>query len=157
MLGVRPLRSTLFPRLRRSGGFGLVELLIALLVLNIGIFAIVAAFNGGALAIRRASHMSAAAAVADKQMEAFRNSTYAGIQSIPATNVTGPDSRQYQLAATVTQSSQKTGVTYAGSSTVKVVTITVRDVADANRLLVTSTSTFEQCAQDRTSTACGGS
>jgi type II secretory pathway pseudopilin PulG len=161
-VGARPLRSTLLPRLRRAGGFGLVELLIALLVLNIGIFAIVAAFNAGALAIRRASRVSAAAAVADKQMEAFRDSTYAGILAIPTTPptiVTGPDGRQYQLAATVTQTSQKTGagVAYPGSSTVKLVTVTVRDVADANKLLVTNSSTFEQCAQDRTSTACGGS
>jgi type II secretory pathway pseudopilin PulG len=154
--GARQLRSTLRPRLHSSTGFGLVELLIALLVLNIGIFAVVAAFNAGALAIRRASHVSAAAAVADKQLEAFRDAAYAGIQPIVATNVTGPDGRQYQLAASVTQSSQKTGVTYGGSSTVKLVTVTVRDLADANRLLVTSSSTFEQCAQDRTTTACGG-
>lgn len=154
--GARQLRSTLRPRLHSSTGFGLVELLIALLVLNVGIFAVVAAFNAGALAIRRASHVSAAAAVADKQLEAFRDAAYANIQPIVATNVTGPDGRQYQLAASVTQSSQKTGVTYGGSITVKLVTVTVRDLADANRLLVTSSSTFEQCAQDRTTPACGG-
>jgi Tfp pilus assembly protein PilV len=152
----RPGLSALLSRLRNSSGFGLVELLIALLVLNVGIFATIAAFNSGVLSLRRASHVSAAAALADKQMEAFRDSSYAGIQAIPAANVTGPDSRQYQLAATVTESSQKTGVTYVGSTTVKLVTVTVRDVADGNRLLVTNSSTFEKCTQDRTSTACGG-
>jgi hypothetical protein len=133
-----------------------VELLIALMVLNVGIFATVAAFNGGALALRRSSHVSAATALADKQMEAFRDSTYGGITSIPATNLTGPDARRYELAATVTPGSQKTGVTYTGSTSVKLVTLTVRDVADGNRLLVTSSSTFDQCTQDRTSPACGG-
>jgi type II secretory pathway pseudopilin PulG len=148
--------STLAGRVRDPGAFGLVELLIALMVLNIGIFATVAAFNGGALALRRSSHVSAATALADKQMEAFRDSTYGGITSIPATNLTGPDARRYQLAATVTPGSQKTGVTYTGSTSVKLVTLTVRDVADGNRLLVTSSSTFDQCTQDRTSPACGG-
>lgn len=152
----RPGRSALLSRLRGSSGFGLVELLIALMVLNIGIFATVAAFNSGVLSLRRASHVSAAAALADKQMEAFRDSSYAGIQPIAATNRVGPDSRQYQLAATVAESSQKTGVTYTGSATVKLVTVTVRDVADGMRLLVTNSSTFEQCTQDRTTTACGG-
>jgi type II secretory pathway pseudopilin PulG len=152
----RPGLAALLRRLRESSGFGLVELLIALMVLNVGIFATVAAFNSGVLTLRRASHVSAAAALADKQMEAFRDSTYAGVQPIPAANLTGPDSRLYQLAATVTESSQKTGVTYLGSTTVKLVTLTVRDVADGNRLLVTSSSTFEKCTQDRTSTACGG-
>jgi Tfp pilus assembly protein PilV len=157
-LRARPDLSALLRRLRDSSGFGLVELLIALMVLNVGIFATVAAFNGGVLALRRASHVSAAAALADKQMEAFRDSTYSGILGIPATNLTGPDGRQYQLAAGVAESSQMSGagVTYAGSTSVKLVTLTVRDVADANKLLVTSSSTFEQCTQDRNSTACGG-
>ena len=152
----RPGLTARLRRLRSPHGFGLVELLIALLVLNVGIFAIVAAFNSGVLTLRRASHQSAAASLADKQMEAFRDSSYAGIQPIAATNQTGPDGRQYQLAATVNATSQKTGVTYPGSAFVKVVTVTVRDVADANRLLVTSSSTFEQCTQDRIATACGG-
>lgn len=148
--------SALVGRLRDPRGFGLVELLIALMVLNVGIFATVAAFNGGALALRRSSHVSAATALADKQMEAFRDSTYAGILPMAATNVTGPDTRKYQLAAAVVESSQKTGVTYTGSTYVKLVTVTVRDVADGNKLLVTSSSTFDKCTQDRTSTACGG-
>ena len=53
-------------------GFGLIELVIAMTVLNIGILAIVAAFNSGALALRRASVISSASAVADGQMETYR-------------------------------------------------------------------------------------
>lgn len=59
-------------RLRADEGFGLIELLMALTILNIGILAIVAAFNAGALAIYHASRISTAASVADKQMELFR-------------------------------------------------------------------------------------
>ena len=41
--------------LRSEEGFGLIELLISMVMLNVGILAIVAAFNSGALAIKRAS------------------------------------------------------------------------------------------------------
>jgi Tfp pilus assembly protein PilV len=59
-------------RLRAEDGFGLLELLMAMVILNVGILAIVAAFNSGALALKRASASSTASAVADKQMEQFR-------------------------------------------------------------------------------------
>jgi Tfp pilus assembly protein PilE len=59
-------------KLREQDGFGLIELVIAMTVLNIGILAIVAAFNSGALALRRASVISSASAVADGQMETYR-------------------------------------------------------------------------------------
>jgi Tfp pilus assembly protein PilV len=59
-------------RLRTQEGFGLVELLISMVMLNIGILAIVAAFNSGALALKRAGELSTAAVVADKQMERYR-------------------------------------------------------------------------------------
>ena len=42
-------------RLRAEEGFGLVELMISLVVLNVGILAIVAGFNAGALALLRAN------------------------------------------------------------------------------------------------------
>ena len=40
-------RSLVFRRLRREAGFGLVELLMAMTILNIGILAVVGAFNSG--------------------------------------------------------------------------------------------------------------
>ena len=67
---MRSVRARL--RLRSDEGFGLIELVIAMTVLNIGILAIVAAFNSGALALRRASVISSASAVADGQMETYR-------------------------------------------------------------------------------------
>ena len=68
-------------RLRRDdSGFGLIELLIAMMVLNIGILALFAAFNSGAVALRRASKLATAATIADTQMELYRALTYAVIQ-----------------------------------------------------------------------------
>jgi Tfp pilus assembly protein PilE len=138
-------------KLRDEKGIGLVELLIALLVLNIGIFATFAAFTSGALALRRASHISTAAAIADKQMEAFRNTKYSLIAAIPLPGalVTGADGRSYTLTASVSPGSQKTGVTYPGSGSVELVTINVYDGAPGTggQLLNTSTSTFSRCNQ----------
>ena len=59
-------------RLRSQEGFGLIELVISMVMLNVGILAIVAAFNSGAVALRRASEISSAAVLADKQMELYR-------------------------------------------------------------------------------------
>jgi len=57
-------------------GFGLIELLMAMVMLNIGILALVAAFQTGAVALSRSSAISNGSAVADKTMEVFR-----GLQS----------------------------------------------------------------------------
>lgn len=66
-------------RAREEQGFGLIELLIALTVLSVGILALFGAFNAGALSLRRASNVSTAAALADKQMEGFRALSFASI------------------------------------------------------------------------------
>ena len=66
-------------RLRSEEGFGLIELLMAMVLLNIGILAIVAAYNSGMFALKRASALSTASALADSQMETYRAITYAAI------------------------------------------------------------------------------
>jgi type II secretory pathway pseudopilin PulG len=66
-------------RLRSDQGFGLIELLMATVMLNIGILAIVAAFNSGMFALNRASRISTGAALADAQMELYRGLTYGAI------------------------------------------------------------------------------
>ena len=63
-------------RVRDEGGFGLIELLMAITILNIGILAIVAAFNSGIVTIRRASMVSTASVLADQQVEQYRRLTY---------------------------------------------------------------------------------
>ncbi|HEX4929143.1 MAG TPA: type II secretion system protein [Gaiellaceae bacterium] len=66
-------------RLRSQEGFGLIELLVSMMMLNIGILAIVASFNSGALALKRAGEVSTASVVADKQMELYRALKYTEI------------------------------------------------------------------------------
>ena len=48
-------------RLRSESGFGLIELLMAIVLLNVGILAIVAAFNAGIVSLNRASRISTGA------------------------------------------------------------------------------------------------
>jgi type II secretory pathway pseudopilin PulG len=62
-----------------EAGFGLIELLMAMVMLNVGILALVAAFNSGAVALRRASKVSNAATVAETQIERFRGMKYTSI------------------------------------------------------------------------------
>jgi type II secretory pathway pseudopilin PulG len=66
-------------RLRCERGFGLIELLMAMVMLNIGILAIVAAFQSGMFALKRASKISTASALADSQMELYRAIKYDAI------------------------------------------------------------------------------
>lgn len=59
-------------RLRRQDGFGLVELLIAIVVLNIAIFAMFSAFNAGTFSILRAGRTATGTVVAERQLELYR-------------------------------------------------------------------------------------
>jgi Tfp pilus assembly protein PilE len=67
-------------RLRTEEGWGLLELLIALTLLNVGVLALVASMNSTAVALRRASTISTAATLADAQMELYRALEYASIE-----------------------------------------------------------------------------
>jgi type II secretory pathway pseudopilin PulG len=64
---------------RDEGGFGLVELVIAIAVLNVVILALFATFNAGSLSLQRASRISTAETIADKQMELYRAQLNSGI------------------------------------------------------------------------------
>jgi Tfp pilus assembly protein PilV len=66
-------------RARDESGFGLLELLMAMVMLNVGILAIVAAFSSGNAALARAAQVSTAAALANKQMEIYRGADYDNI------------------------------------------------------------------------------
>jgi type II secretory pathway pseudopilin PulG len=66
-------------RARDESGFGLLELLMAMVMLNVGILALVAAFSSGNAALARASRVSTAAALANKQMEIYRGQDYDNI------------------------------------------------------------------------------
>jgi type II secretory pathway pseudopilin PulG len=53
-------------------GFGLIELVIAMVMLNIGILALVATFQSGALSLQRSASLANGTAVADRVMEVYR-------------------------------------------------------------------------------------
>jgi prepilin-type N-terminal cleavage/methylation domain-containing protein len=78
-------------RLRGEKGFGLLELLMAMVMLSVGILALVAAFNSGTIALKRAARTATAAALADAQMERYRALTYGAIQ-LDANAVNATDS-----------------------------------------------------------------
>jgi Tfp pilus assembly protein PilV len=149
-------RSTLAARLREETGLGLIELLISLLVLNLGIFATMGAFTSGAVAIRNASRVSTASALADKNIEAFRDMSYSSPSFAVGTttaNQTGADGLTYSVTTAITSGSQLT-TGYQGSTAVKVVTLTITDAATGRTVYGPASTTFSQCAQDLTATAC---
>ncbi len=71
--------------LRGERGFGLVELLVAILILNIGLLGLLSAIASGTTAVRRASRIATASTLADKQMELYRALTYGAIALDPST------------------------------------------------------------------------
>ncbi len=66
-------------RLRESEGFGLVELLISMTVLNVALLALIATFSSGAVSLTRSSKTGTAAALANAQVELYRAVTYDAI------------------------------------------------------------------------------
>jgi type II secretory pathway pseudopilin PulG len=81
-------------RLHRStqDGFALIELLAAIMMINIGILTILLVLNSGMVTLRRSAERSTAAAVADKQMEQYRalahSSIYLDTTSLGSTDST---------------------------------------------------------------------
>lgn len=94
-------------RLRSERGVGLIELLIALTVLQIAIFAMFAMLQAGGLAILRASRVSAATAVGEKQMELYRGLLYrdAGLDTSIATDSLHQSDAEWNGGSQVTPSS----------------------------------------------------
>ena len=66
-------------RLHDEEGLGLIELLIAMVVLQIALLAIIGAFGAGAAALGRASKLNTASVMADQQMELYRSMPYDAI------------------------------------------------------------------------------
>ena len=143
-------------RLHRSSqhGFALIELLAAIVMINIGILAMLLALTSGMTTLRRSAETSTASAVADKQLELYRAFAFASIYldttSLAATDSTYQADAAYSasqvsqtcspLAAACTPSQTVTGpdgrsyrvdtyivwVTPAGGAALKQVTVVVR-------------------------------
>jgi Tfp pilus assembly protein PilE len=96
-------------RVSSEQGFGLVELLISMIMLNVAILALVAAFQSGAVALQRAGKLSTAAALADIQMEKYRALKYEvialdtnSVNAVPGTDVYRSDAAYSASQVTTT-------------------------------------------------------
>jgi Tfp pilus assembly protein PilV len=130
--------------MRNEDGIGLIELLIALLVLNVGIFATLGAFTSAASTLKRSSRVSTAAAIADQEIEALHNMNYNQIVNVSQTPFTwpgAPDGGQYTV-----QVKPASGQVTGGSAYLEQATVTVTSNADA-LAKVTSITTFSRCTQ----------
>jgi len=123
-------------RLGDEEGFGLIELLIAMVLLNIGILAIVASFNSGAVALRRASHVSTASALADQQMEGYRALLYSQI-GLDTSQIGGLDST-YKCDSVLGASCPNT-VTSCSAASCSDNTVPTLSCGSANQCLATRT------------------
>ena len=74
-----PADSSGMERLGEEAGFGLIELLIAMVVLQVALLALVGTFSAGSVALGRASKINTAATLADQQMELYRAMPYDAI------------------------------------------------------------------------------
>lgn len=146
----------LVSRIRREEGMTLVELLIAMVVMAIGISAIVAGFSSGFLAINRARLASTTAALADKQMELYRQAPFTSLapSALSGGTQTGSDGKTYWVGATINWTcvvgTPQTGLTQPtcngtpASRPVKLVAIEVHNGATSSDPLVFSESaTFD--------------
>ncbi|MGH3066286.1 MAG: type IV pilus modification PilV family protein [Gaiellaceae bacterium] len=66
-------------RLRGQEGFALIEMLIAIVVINVGLLAILLALQSGMITLRTSAERSTASAVADRQIERYRALAFAAI------------------------------------------------------------------------------
>jgi type II secretory pathway pseudopilin PulG len=132
----------------------LIELLIAMTILATGIAALVAGFSSGVLSVNRARLASTAAALADQQMESYRQGPFTSLPTatLSATTPTGPDGHTYWMQVvggwTCAVGAYSAGPPASCSGTpssrpMKLVTINVRDGSDTAKLLFTETSAFD--------------
>ena len=147
-------------RIREEAGIGLIELLVAMLVLSIGIFALVAGFSSGFGSINRASKASTAAVLVDAQMEKFRTGGWSALPvGTTTTTPLGADGRTYWMQTVVElkcpDDTTPTGpscvlndipplVPPVTSRPVRKVTFIVKDGSASGPLLITESSTFDQ-------------
>lgn len=67
-------------RVAEEGGFGMVEMLIALTILTVAIASLITVFTASALSLRRASQKGTALVLADTQMERYRTKGFTNVR-----------------------------------------------------------------------------
>jgi Tfp pilus assembly protein PilV len=93
-------------RARGQQGFALIEMLAAIVIINIGILGILLALNSGMVTLRRSAESSTASAVADRQVERYRAIAFASI-FLDTTSLAATDSTyQTDSAYSASQVSQ---------------------------------------------------
>lgn len=103
-------------RIRKDeAGIGIVELVIAVAVMNVAIMAMFAMFQAGNLGLLRAARSSNASIVAEKQMELYRGMLYANIR-LNDSLVIGADSIHTAAAEWGSAAAQKTSSACSSSS-----------------------------------------
>ena len=102
---------------RDEAGVGIVELVIAVAVMNVAIMAMFAMFQAGGLSLLRAARSSNASLVAEKQLELYRGMLYANIR-LNDSLVSGADTVHTAAAEWGSASLQKTS-SACSSSTVE--------------------------------------
>jgi Tfp pilus assembly protein PilV len=149
-------------RAREEGGFALIEMLIAIVVINVGLLAILLALTSGVTTLRRSAETSTASAIADRQLERYRavafTSIYLDTAALAATDSTYTADAAYSasqvsqtcgtLTSVCTPSQTLTGpdgrsyrvdtyivwTTPAGGSAVKQITVVVRKTGSVGAL-----------------------
>ena len=91
------------PGPQSEAGFGLIELLISMVILQIALLAIIGAFGAGAVALGRAGLVNTAAVLADTQMELYRSMPY---DAIGLDTASAPTSGMYVADTTACPASQ---------------------------------------------------
>jgi Tfp pilus assembly protein PilV len=84
--------------MRSERGFGLLELVVAVVILNVGLLALVAALQSGVASGRRASRTSTAASLADAQLERYRALAFDSVELDAARTGTVDAAYQADLA-----------------------------------------------------------
>jgi Tfp pilus assembly protein PilV len=109
-------------RVRGEGGFALIEMLIAIVVINIGLLAILLALTSGVATLRRSAETSTASAIADKQLEKYRAVAFTSIYLDTAALAATDSTYQSDAAYSASQVSQTCGTLTAVCSPSQTVT-----------------------------------
>jgi prepilin-type N-terminal cleavage/methylation domain-containing protein len=106
---------------RDEAGFGMIELVCAMTIMSIGVMALFAMFQTGMTAVKRASAVSTASALADSEMEGYRAIKFEAIglgqTAVQAADSTYTSATAYlAISSPANQTSSTAVVTPCGSS-----------------------------------------
>jgi len=109
-------------RARDERGFAMIEMLIAIVVINVGLLAILLALTSGTTTLRRSAESSTASALADRQLEKYRAVAFSSI-FLNTSSLTSSDSTyQSDSAYSASQVNQTCSPLTAGCTPTQTVT-----------------------------------